>query len=51
MSPLSHPGGCVKMVVRVRSSPVSVILGVGAGVADGVELDVVDVDLYTVLSQ
>jgi hypothetical protein len=41
--PVSHPEGCVNMVVRTNSLPVSVVPGFGAGVVTGVEIDVATV--------
>jgi hypothetical protein len=46
--PVSHPEGCVKTVVRTNSSPVPVVLGVGAAVVGGVELDAAEVELDAV---
>jgi hypothetical protein len=46
--PVSHPEGCVKTVVRINSSLISVALGVGAAVVAGVELDVAEVELDAV---
>ena len=43
--PVSHPEGYVKTVVRISSSLVPVVLGVGAAVVGGVELDVAEVEL------
>lgn len=43
--PVSHPDGCVKMVVRTKSLPVSVVLKSGADVVAGVVLDVAEVGL------
>lgn len=43
--PVSHPDGCVKMVVRIKLLPVSVVLESGADVVAGDVLDVAEVEL------